>query len=42
MRGQKPDLSNIQRNVEKGVNNMGRNIRGAGRNSAPVLNDFLE
>ena len=41
MRGQKPDLSNIQRNVENGMNNMGRNIRSAGRNSAPVLNDFF-
>ena len=42
MRGQKPDLSNIQRNVERGMNNMGHNIRSAGRNSAPVINDIFK
>ena len=41
MRGEKPDLSNIQRNVERSAQRMGRDLRRAGRNSAPVVNDIF-
>jgi hypothetical protein len=41
MRGEKPDLSNIQRNIEMGSRTVGRNVRRASRNSAPVFNDIF-
>jgi len=41
MRGEKPDLSNIQRNIEKGARRVGRDIRRAGANSAPAINDVF-
>ena len=41
MRGEKPDLSNIQRNIERGAQRVGRDIKRAGRNGAPVINDIF-
>lgn len=41
MRGEKPDLSNIQRNIERSAHRVGRDLRRAGRNSTPVINDFF-
>ncbi|MDD2491632.1 MAG: PspC domain-containing protein, partial [Bacteroidales bacterium] len=32
MRGEKPDLSNIQRNIERSAHRVGRDLRRAGRN----------
>lgn len=41
MRGEKPDLSNIQRNVERGASRVGRDIHRAGRRAAPAVNEVF-
>lgn len=41
MRGEKPDLSNIQRNVERGAARVGRDINRAGRRAAPAVNEVF-